>query len=80
MTTISAKDFNIKPNKDITVNLAKLISHLSSIDGEKNVIFEKGTYYISSDKCEKSALSTSDKFLKASNMFLTMQKNSLKKQ
>lgn len=56
MTTINAKDFNINPNKDITVNLAKLISRLSSIDGEKNVIFEKGTYYISSDKCEKHML------------------------
>lgn len=56
MTTINAKDFNINPDKDITVNLAKLISRLSSIDGEKNVIFEKGTYYISSDKCEKHML------------------------
>ena len=35
MRTVSAKDFNIKPSKDITVNIAKLISHLSSIDGEK---------------------------------------------
>lgn len=46
MTTVSAKDFNIKPSKDVTVNLAKLISHLSSIDGEK-MLFSKKVHTIS---------------------------------
>ncbi|MGN0522430.1 MAG: right-handed parallel beta-helix repeat-containing protein [Eubacterium sp.] len=56
MQTVNACEFNIYPNEDITENLIKLLSHLKAIDGEKTVVFNKGTYYINSEKCEKHML------------------------
>ncbi len=56
ITTIHASDFGIRPNREITEELTALLSHLKAVDGEKIVTFEKGTYYIDSEKCEKRML------------------------
>ncbi len=56
MKTYYASEFGIKLNEDITENLIKLFSVIKNDDGEKTVIFENGTYYIDSEKCEKHML------------------------
>ena len=56
MKTINASEFNILPGKDITENLITLITHLKETQGEKTVVFEKGTYFLDSEKCEKHML------------------------
>ncbi|MCM1364031.1 MAG: right-handed parallel beta-helix repeat-containing protein [Faecalibacterium sp.] len=56
MQLIKASEFGIMPNEDITVKLAELCRILQSTDGEKTVVFENGTYYIDSKKCEQYAL------------------------
>ncbi|MGN1118131.1 MAG: right-handed parallel beta-helix repeat-containing protein [Acutalibacteraceae bacterium] len=56
MNIIHASEFGIAANEDITEKLAKLIAYVKHIDGEKTVVFEKGTYYIDSGKCKKHML------------------------
>lgn len=56
MRIFHAADFGIKPNQEITQELSALLSHIKTDDGEKTVVFEKGTYYIDSQKCEKHML------------------------
>ena len=56
MTIINASQFNITSDADITENLVKLISYAKAVDGEKMVVFDKGTYYIDSKKCRKLML------------------------
>ena len=56
MGTVRASKFGIAPDKDITEQLNGLMSYLKTVDDEKNVVFEKGTYYIDSEKCEKRML------------------------
>ncbi|MGN0542946.1 MAG: right-handed parallel beta-helix repeat-containing protein [Acutalibacteraceae bacterium] len=56
MKTIHAAEFGIAANEDITERLAELLSYIKSIDGEKTVLFEKGTYYIDGEKCPKHML------------------------
>ncbi|MGN0534599.1 MAG: right-handed parallel beta-helix repeat-containing protein [Eubacterium sp.] len=56
MKIINVSEFNILPGEDITENLIKLISHLKEIQGDKTVVFEKGTYFLDSEKCEKHML------------------------
>lgn len=56
MTPIYAADFGICPDRDVTKELAALMVHLRTIDGEKTVILEKGTYFIDSAKCEEPML------------------------
>ncbi|MGN1195231.1 MAG: right-handed parallel beta-helix repeat-containing protein [Acutalibacteraceae bacterium] len=56
MKTYYASQFGIKPNEDITENLIKLFSDMKADNGEKTVIFENGTYFIDSEKCEKRML------------------------
>lgn len=56
MRIVHAADFGIKPNQEITQELSALLSHIKTDDGEKTVVFEKGTYYIDSQKCEKHML------------------------
>ena len=56
MKIVHASDFGIKSNCDITEMLKELLSYLKTVDGETTVIFEKGTYYIDSEKCEKHIL------------------------
>ena len=56
MKTVYAGKFDIHINEDITEGLAKLLNYLKTVDEEKTVIFEKGTYYIDSEKCKKYML------------------------
>ncbi len=56
MKIINASEFGIAQGKDITEELIKLFSFIKTVDGEKTVVFEKGTYYIDSEKCEKHML------------------------
>ncbi|MGN0469247.1 MAG: right-handed parallel beta-helix repeat-containing protein [Acutalibacteraceae bacterium] len=56
MKIIHASEFGIATNEDITEKLDELLSYIRSIDGEKTVTFEKGIYYIDSEKCEKHML------------------------
>ncbi|MGN0515712.1 alpha-1,3-galactosidase-related protein [Eubacterium sp.] len=56
MKTIYASEFNIGTNEDITQGLIKLLDYLKTVDDEKTVIFDKGTYYIDSEKCKKYML------------------------
>ena len=56
MKTIYASEFNIGTNEDITQGLIKLLDYLKTVDDDKTVIFDKGTYYIDSEKCKKYML------------------------
>ncbi len=56
MKTVYASEFDIRTNEDITKNLIRLFDYLKTLDEEKTVIFEKGTYYIDSEKCRKYML------------------------
>lgn len=56
MKMIHASDFGIIPDQDITEKVIALLSYLKTVDGEKIVSFEKGTYYIDSEKCDKRML------------------------
>lgn len=56
MKIINASQFNICNGEDITENLIRLSVYAKTIDEEKTVIFEKGTYYIDSEKCKKYML------------------------
>lgn len=56
MKTFHAVDYNIEPGCEITVALCELIEKIAGTDGEKSVRFEKGTYYIDSEKCKKYML------------------------
>ncbi len=53
MTEIYATKYNVKPNEDISRQLVKILADMEKIDGEKTLVFENGTYYIDSEKCEK---------------------------
>lgn len=52
MKTIRAVDYGIKPGSDITAELAEMLDALKEIQGEKTVIFPKGTYYLERSGCE----------------------------
>ena len=56
MKTVWAKDFDIHTNEDITEKLFGLFDYLKTIDEEKTVIFDKGTYFLDSEKCKKYTL------------------------
>lgn len=56
MEIIKASSFGIFPNGDITEKLCALTEKLKENDGEKTVIFDKGTYYLDSEKCRKYIL------------------------
>ncbi|MGN1420392.1 MAG: right-handed parallel beta-helix repeat-containing protein [Eubacterium sp.] len=56
MEIINASSFGILPNEDITEKLYELTEKLKENDGEKTVIFDKGTYYLDSEKCRKYML------------------------
>lgn len=44
--------YNIKPNKDITLEINKLLSDVENIKGKKIINLEKGTYYLNTDKMD----------------------------
>ncbi len=56
MKTVYAHEFDIRTNEDITENLIRLVDYIKTVDGEKTVVFEKGKYYIDSEKCKKYML------------------------
>lgn len=56
MKIVKASDYAIVPGRDITEEVIRLLSDLKSIDGEKTVVLEKGTYYIDSEKCKRKML------------------------
>ena len=56
MKTMRAVDFGIVPNTEITENLITLFAHAKATDGEKTVLFDAGTYFIDSAKCEQKML------------------------
>lgn len=56
MKQINASDFGVSNQQDITENLIELLSSIKTVDGEKTIIFENGTYYIDSEKCIKQIL------------------------
>ena len=56
MKTVYAGEFDICTNEDITKQLISLFDYLKTVDEDKTVVFEKGTYYIDSEKCKKHML------------------------
>ncbi len=56
MIIFNASDYGIVPNNDITLQLIELINKANKTNGEKTIVFEKGTYYIDSEKCSKYML------------------------
>lgn len=56
MKTMRAVDFGIVPNTEITENLITLFARAKATDGEKTVLFDAGTYFIDSAKCEQKML------------------------
>lgn len=56
MKTVYAGEFDIRTNEDITKQLINLFDYLKTVDEDKTVVFEKGTYYIDSEKCKKHML------------------------
>ncbi|MGN1443219.1 MAG: right-handed parallel beta-helix repeat-containing protein [Acutalibacteraceae bacterium] len=56
MNIINASDYAITPDKDVTEEIAGLLMQMKKIDGEKTIVFQKGTYYLDSEKCEKHML------------------------
>lgn len=56
MIIFNASDYGIVPNHGITAELIELLKSAGKTDGEKTIVFEKGTYYIDSEKCSKYML------------------------
>lgn len=56
MTEIFTKDFDIFPGKDITRQLINFFAESAKNKQAKKMVFEKGTYYIDSTKCNKYML------------------------
>lgn len=56
MRIIHPSEFNIYPENDITLELAALLTDIKNNSEETTVIFEKGTYYIDSEKCRQYML------------------------
>lgn len=56
MQIIHTLDYNIKPDTDITEQLSSLIESVKDMNGKKTVVFTKGVYYISAEKCVKQKL------------------------
>lgn len=56
MITINARNYGVAPDKEISCELARLFSYIATLEGEKLLTFDKGTYYIDSLKCEKKLL------------------------
>lgn len=50
------KDYGIFPDKDITNGLIKLFKEIACCQEPKKIVFEKGTYYIDSTKCNEYML------------------------
>lgn len=56
MVQIKASDFGITPGQDITKKIAEMLIHAKQTAGEKTLLFDRGTYYLDSEKCQKHML------------------------
>lgn len=56
MKIINANEFDIHINEDITEGLIKLLDYLKTVDEKKTVTFDKGTFYLDSEKCKQYML------------------------
>ena len=56
MKTICSTEFNIFPDKDITLELIALLDCIKDNSEDTTVIFNKGIYYIDSEKCKNYML------------------------
>lgn len=56
MKIIEAEKFNIYPENDISREIVNLISYAREVEGEKTIVFQKGRYYINSEKCLQKLL------------------------
>lgn len=56
MKILKASDHGICPEQEITAQLYNLIDAAKKEPGKKTICFEKGTYYIDSEKCRKYML------------------------
>lgn len=50
---ISAADFGVVPGREVEKELTALFKNLSETQGEKELYFEPGEYFIDASKCEK---------------------------
>ena len=50
---ISASDFGVVPGREVEKELTALFKNLSETQGEKELYFEPGEYFIDASKCEK---------------------------
>lgn len=53
---IKAAEKNVCPNSDVTVQLKELFRELAKVQGDKQLVFEKGEYYINANDCEEKVL------------------------
>ena len=51
-----ARDFEIVPEKEVGAEISTALEKMSSVDGEKTLIFEKGVYYIDASSCKGKML------------------------
>lgn len=51
--TVYAKDYNVIAGKECACEINSLLKKMSETDEPKTLVFEKGTYYIDAEKCEK---------------------------
>lgn len=49
MKTFYAKDFGVLPGKDAAEGLAAVFDRMAEEDGEKELIFDRGTYFVNAD-------------------------------
>ena len=49
MKTFYAKDFEVLPGKDAAEGLAAVFDRMAKEDGEKELIFDRGTYFVNAD-------------------------------
>lgn len=56
MREIFTSQYNIKSGDDISEKLTEIFADIQKIEGEKALIFDNGTYYIDSEKCQKHKL------------------------
>ncbi len=56
MQIISALNFGILPETDISEKIVELISYSATVSGEKTIVFAEGKYYFNSEKCRKKMM------------------------
>lgn len=56
MIIVRASDFGIRDGEDVTEKLSYLLEQVCAQKGERTVLFDKGTYYISAGECRQRKL------------------------